>query len=199
MRAIAMAEPPAEPRLAFVKSPAWAEIEPETGAAFEEFAAGLGKACEGRTLPEIFNHAIGWQNTLMFADIAKNYGPLLDRAPDKISAKMASLIETGRKIGAVDYNRARDAQPICRAALDPLFDEYDAILTPASTGPAPRNLEHTGNPVFCTIWTYCGVPAISLPLLTMNGLPVGVQLVGRYGDDARLLRTANWLAQRMAN
>ena len=65
---------------------------------------------------------------------------------------------------------------------------------------APAGLDSTGSPVFCTLWTYCGTPAITLPLMEdPNGLPLGVQLVGRRGDDARLLRTARWLANRVAD
>jgi Asp-tRNA(Asn)/Glu-tRNA(Gln) amidotransferase A subunit family amidase len=199
MSDIAMTEPPSRPRFAFVGTPVWGEIEPETADAFEKFTSALGEACEPCALPGIFSDVIARQRTLMFADIAKNYGPLLDAAPDKISAKMASMIGEGRQISAVDYNRARDLQGVCRAALAPLFEKYDAILTPAAIGPAPRSLDATGNPVFCTIWTYCGVPAISLPLLTIGGMPVGVQLIGRFGDDARLLRTANWLARHSAH
>ncbi len=79
-------------------------------------------------------------------------------------------------------------------ALDEVFDRCDALLVPAAAGPAPRGLDATGDPAFCTLWTFAGMPAVTLPLLTAeNGLPMGVQLVGRRGDDARLLRTARWL------
>ena len=79
-----------------------------------------------------------------------------------------------------------------------MFDRYDAILTPAAPGEAPSGLGATGNPVFNGLWTLCGVPALSLPLLEgPNGLPLGVQLVGRLGEDARLLRTARWLVERV--
>ena len=85
-----------------------------------------------------------------------------------------------------------------RRALDDLLQRYDAILTPATTGVAPAGLASTGSPIFCTIWTLCGVPAVTLPLLTgEQGLPLGVQLIGRKGDDARLLRTASWLSTRV--
>ena len=63
----------------------------------------------------------------------------------------------------------------------------------------PKVLPRTGDPSFCTLWTLCGMPAISLPLLqSANGLPIGVQLVGPRHGDARLLRTARWLAAKMA-
>jgi Asp-tRNA(Asn)/Glu-tRNA(Gln) amidotransferase A subunit family amidase len=52
----------------------------------------------------------------------------------------------------------------------------------------------TGSPIFCSTWTLCGVPSIALPMLQNDaGLPIGVQLIGARGDDARLLRTARWL------
>jgi Asp-tRNA(Asn)/Glu-tRNA(Gln) amidotransferase A subunit family amidase len=199
MRDVALSEPPLEPRFAFVKTPAWDEfIEPETAEAFEELAEALGGLCETVELPGLFSHVVGWHRHIMHADIAKNYGPLLDAAPDKISAKLASIIEDGRKVTAVNYNLARGFQEVARDAMDPLWEKFNAIITPASTGPAPAGIDFTGNPIFCTLWTYSGVPAISLPLLEINGLPVGVQLVGAYGDDARLLRTANWLVKHLA-
>jgi len=69
------------------------------------------------------------------------------------------------------------------------------VRFPATVGEAPVGLESTGSPVFCTLWTLCGMPAISLPMLEgAAGMPLGVQLVGPRGDDARLLRTARWLA-----
>ncbi len=110
------------------------------------------------------------------------------------------MIEEGRRVLAMDYNRAVDWVEVLNAGLDEVFERYDAILTPATTGEAPAGLESTGSPIFCTLWTYCGTPAVTLPLLAgASGLPIGVQLVGRRGDDARLLRTARWLARRVAD
>ncbi|MEK6716122.1 MAG: amidase family protein, partial [candidate division NC10 bacterium] len=82
-----------------------------------------------------------------------------------------------------------------------LFEQrYDAILTPAAPGTAPSGLASTGDPSFCTLWTLCGMPAVSLPLMQgANGLPLGVQLVGPRDGDARLLRTARWLARSIGD
>jgi Asp-tRNA(Asn)/Glu-tRNA(Gln) amidotransferase A subunit family amidase len=80
-----------------------------------------------------------------------------------------------------------------------LFDEFDAILTPAAAGEAPRGLQTTGDASFCTLWTYLGTPAITLPLWrSAVGMPLGVQLIGRREGDARLLRTARWLVGALA-
>jgi Asp-tRNA(Asn)/Glu-tRNA(Gln) amidotransferase A subunit family amidase len=70
------------------------------------------------------------------------------------------------------------------------------VLTPAAPGEAPLGLEATGSPAFCTLWSLTGLPAVSLPILQgPNGLPLGCQLVGAAGDDARLLRIAAWLVE----
>jgi len=109
------------------------------------------------------------------------------------------LIERGRKVRAVDYQRALSMIAPVQESFEELFTQrYDAILTPAVIGTAPKGLESTGDPSFCTLWTLTGLPALSLPLLRgSNGLPLGVQLVGPRHDDARLLRTARWLVSRV--
>jgi Asp-tRNA(Asn)/Glu-tRNA(Gln) amidotransferase A subunit family amidase len=80
-------------------------------------------------------------------------------------------------------------------SLDPFFDRYDAILSPAALGPAPLGLGSTGNPLMQTVWTFAGLPAVSLPLLSVAGLPLGVQAVGPLHHDGRLLRACRWLVQ----
>ncbi len=73
------------------------------------------------------------------------------------------------------------------------LEESARAFAPAP-GEAPADLSTTGDPIFCSLWSLCGLPAITLPLLTgPNNMPVGVQVVGAYGQDARLLRTARWL------
>ena len=75
-----------------------------------------------------------------------------------------------------------------------VFEDYHGIITPSSSGVADKGLKSTGSADFQKIWTYLGLPTISLPLLTgENDLPLGVQLVGDKLDDLRFLGTANWL------
>ena len=195
---VASQPPPVVPDLGFVRSPVWDQAEDETKAAFDELVATLGQRITAVDLPPAFEDAVPLHGTIMEADLARSFAPEYQRGRDRLTGRLCEMIERGQRCLAVDYNRAVDAIPWLAHALEPLFERYDALLTPATTGPAPHGLGSTGSPVFCTIWTLCGMPAVTLPLLQAgNGLPLGVQLVGQKGDDARLLRTARWLVETL--
>lgn len=194
----ALSEPPATPRLAFVKTPVWDQADEDARAAFEELAAHLGEEAEEIDLPDHFRSAIDWHRIILEADLARRFEVDYERGREKMSDVLCGMIERGRKCLAVDYNRAVERVPVLNGLLEEVFHWCDAILTPAAPGEAPVGLDSTGSPVFCTIWTLCGTPAVTLPLLEgSNGMPIGAQLVGPRGDDARLLRTAKWLESRI--
>ncbi|MBK9020603.1 MAG: amidase [Sulfuritalea sp.] len=199
MQAVCSEDPPLPPRLALVKTPLWPQLEADAQAGFGELVEHLAQHVGEFQMPDTAANALAWHQTIMEADIAANYDADYQRGADKLSAALREQIERGRSTKAVDYLQAVARIPVVTEALDDIFDRYDAILTPAVSGAAPHGLESTGSPMFCTLWSFCGMPAISLPLLQAgNGLPVGVQLVGRVGDDARLLRTARWLVAAVA-
>ena len=188
------AEPPVQPRLAFVKTPVWNQAETDTKEAFAELVTHLGENVAEVQLPEIFNDAVEQHRRIMEADLARSFEREYARGKDKLSSILREMIERGQKVLAVDYNHAVSQIPILTRILDNPLDWYDAILTPATTGEAPVGLESTGSPIFGTIWSLCGMPALTLPILQgAHGMPLGVQLVGPRDDDARLLRTARWL------
>jgi Asp-tRNA(Asn)/Glu-tRNA(Gln) amidotransferase A subunit family amidase len=188
-------EPLAKPRFAFVKTPAWPCAEDSTKTAFTELAESLGAACEELVLPARFDRAIALHRTIMHAEIALNLGRYYDRGKERLSALVQETIEAGRAISAVDYADALRERERLYRELKGLVAPYDSILTPSSTGPAPRGLYTTGNPILCTLWTFLGVPAMSLPLLTVDGLPLGVQLTRLRFDEERLFRAAASLYQ----
>jgi Asp-tRNA(Asn)/Glu-tRNA(Gln) amidotransferase A subunit family amidase len=194
LAAVAASEPPLPPRLAFVRSPVWERAEPVTRAAFTELVAALGDTVVEVELGESFARAGAMHRAVLEVEAAHNLRRDYDKGGDRLSPALRGLIERGRGHAAVDYLAALAGVPALNAALESLFDEFDAILTPAAPGEAPRGLETTGDPVFCALWTYLGTPAVTLPLLQSDtGMPLGVQLVGRRDNDARLLRTARWL------
>jgi Asp-tRNA(Asn)/Glu-tRNA(Gln) amidotransferase A subunit family amidase len=197
LAALASSEPPVRPRLAWVRTPWWQRVAPDAKRAFTRWVEGLGESIEAVELPGEAADAVAWQRTVMEADIAASYAREYDTGREQLSESLQRQIERGRTITAVDYRGAIERRERVSAALEPLFDEYDAIACPATLGIAPLASEGTGDPLMCTLWTYLGVPALSLPLLRgAKDLPLGVQLVGGYGDDARLLRTARWLLRK---
>ena len=188
------------PNFAFVRTPVWNDAEPATQAAFERLVETLGDRAVEVALPDGFAVAHDALRTIMVAEQAFNYGALWQRGRDEMSPALRGMIERGQKVTAVEWHRAVATAVALRQTIAPWFERYDAILTPAATGEAPVGLGSTGNPVFCTIWSLLGMPAINLPLLQgPAGLPLGVQLVGARGEDARLLKVAAWLERDPAS
>ncbi|MHC8509883.1 MAG: amidase [Rhodospirillales bacterium] len=199
LAAVAVSEPPARPRLVFAETPVWDRTAPETREAFAELQGALSEYLIETPMPADCGLAYDQLGVVMNADLAHALRRDYETRPDGLSETLRSLIERGRGVLAMDYARALDFKAALADAMDEVFDDADAIITPAAAGEAP--LDHTkgtGDPAFCTLWQFCGMPAVSLPLLTgPNGLPMGVQVVGRRGDDARLLRTAHWMMQTL--
>jgi Asp-tRNA(Asn)/Glu-tRNA(Gln) amidotransferase A subunit family amidase len=196
-RAVQREKGPLPPRFAFVRTPVWDKADPDTQTAFEELVAALGSAVAAVDVSASLAEAWPTHRTIMATDMAHNLAPLVARGEP--SDVMRKLLSHGRSVAAVDYLGALAKVPRYAASFTDIFDEYDAILTPAAPGIAPKGLSATGDPVFCTLWTLTGLPALSLPLLAgEGGLPLGVQLVGASGHDARLLRAASALIETLA-
>jgi len=198
-RALAAEAPPLEPRLAFIKTPHWERADADTKEAYEELVESLGECVEEVELFPAARAAWDWQRTIMEAEMTANLEPLWREGRERLSERLRGLIDRGCETRAIDYQRALRSLPALRESFDELFIErYDAILTPPALGTAPKGLGATGDPVFCVLWTLLGMPAVTLPLMRgANGLPLGVQLVGRRNFDGRLLRTARWLTAKL--
>lgn len=186
------------PRFAFIKSPAWPQADAEAQRAIENFANSFGSTAEvvETAMPAEFEGALRLHQIIQFSDIAKNFGPISDQHPGQISQKLEETITEGRTFSAADIAAARAERDPLYDALRPVLVNYDAILTPAAAGIAPKGLGSTGSPAFNALWTFLGMPCISLPLLEVGGLPLGVQLVAARGNDGGLLRAAKWLMAR---
>lgn len=194
--------PPVPPVFALVRPPWWDRADEDMRAGLEELAAALGAQCFEADLPESFAAAPAHRETVNLAEMAKSLYPYDRSGGDALSPEMRSALDRGRQITARDYLAARDWADIYRAGLEVVLTRCDAMLMPAATGVAPEGLESTGDAVFNALASFTGAPAISLPMLQADGpsgpLPMGVQVMGRRGDDARLLRAAAWL-ERWAN
>ncbi len=197
-RAVQQEPPPLPPRFAFVRTPVWDKADGDTKAAFDEVVAALGSAVEPVDLPPSWAEAWELHRTIMAVDMAHNLAPLVARGEP--SETLRRLLAHGRSVTAVEYLAALDKARRYAAGLTDIFDAYDAILTPAAPGVAPRGIASTGDPAFCTLWTLTGLPALSLPLFAgEGGLPLGAQLIGAPRRDARLLRTATALIDMLGS
>jgi len=197
---ISAEEPPLPPMFAFIKTLMWERTDEDTREGFAEIVEQLGGQVEEVELFPSANDAWQWHQTIMGAEVAHNFEREWQNNRALLSEQLRGQIERGREVRAVDYQRAlKQIAPMYDSFVELFEQRYDAILTPAAPSAAPKGLSSTGDPAFCTLWTLCGMPAITLPLLqSSNGLPMGVQLVGPRGGDARLLRTARWLSKKMA-
>jgi len=191
--------PPVEPTLALVELPGFDDAHPDLRDGLAELVHHLGAQVWSTTLPRLFNDAASIRGRINDAEMAHHYRGYATRGWDALSETLRAAIERGRQVSAPDYLAARDMAPVFAAGLEEFLARADAIIVPAAPGPAPEGLGSTGDSIFNGLFTMTGHPVITLPLLQdARGLPMGVQLVGRRGEDGRLLRTARWLEKLMA-
>src|SRR5690349_4189960 len=172
-RELAAQEPPLPPLLGFVKPPVWDRAAPETKEAFRELAAQMSESIVEIELPASTAGMLDWHRTIMEAEMAANLDREYEQGRERLSESLRSQLARGREIRALDYQRAVARIGLLNAAFDEIFERCDAFVTPSAAGTAPRGLESTGDPSFCTLWTFCGMPAVNLPLMQgENGLPL---------------------------
>src|SRR5439155_14460214 len=117
----------------------------------------------------------------------------------QLSPRLGQLLDAGMTVTADAYEAALAETAMARAHLDYFFGTCEAVLVPVAPGEAPPGLGYTGDPVFNRMWTLLGVPCVTLPAIRGDsGLPTGIQLVGRIGDDARLMAAALFVERALA-
>jgi Asp-tRNA(Asn)/Glu-tRNA(Gln) amidotransferase A subunit family amidase len=132
----------------------------------------------------------------MAFEAARSHAPEMLTTSDRLSVKLREFLEAGALIAPEDYDAAKALVAEARAGFSDVLDGLDVLLTPSAPGEAPEGLGATGDPVFNRIWTALGVPCISVPGLTgPSGMPVGVQVVGRWGDDRCALAASAAIGQ----
>jgi amidase len=190
------------PRLGLARFEKWSRAEPAQQAAVDAAAEKLREA--GATIEEIglaeFDR-VNWEavNTILLCEGAVIYSDLVARYPDRTSDHLKRLVENGHAQSAANYLRAKALQEEWRERLFAELPGYDALLTLPAFGEAPRGLHSTGDAEYCAPWTFVGVPALTLPIaFGPNGLPLGLQVVGQYRNDHRLLCIAKWIETVLA-
>jgi amidase len=190
------------PRIAVVRTPKFSLASDAQRTHFEECVAKLqqgGASTKDVDLPKFFDDA--WDNVqvILAREAVRSFLPIESRHRIRLSPPLMQLLDRGRAITPDEYQRAIDRRDNYRRWLDNLFERFDAIVTIPAPGEAPRGLAGTGDPTFDSLWTQAGLPAINLPSgMGPQGLPLGMQVVGRYRDDERALQVAAWCEAMLA-
>ncbi len=193
---------PAPPRLAVIRTPKWPLAGEAQKANFEACVARLrdaGANVREVNLPKLFDDA--WENVMVILsrDAVKSFLMIESRHRIRLSPHLIELLDRGHRVTPEQYNRARAKRDEYRLWLDKLFERSDAIVTVSATGEAPEGLSNTGDPSFQSLWTQAGMPAITIPSgFGPRGLPLGIQVVGRYREDQAALEVAAWTEATLA-
>lgn len=190
----ATSEAPVAPNFVWFDMPYFDRLAEDSRAGLMEVVDALGGQIEVIDAEKSFGGLVEAHTVIMEYQIAQNLGWVLDKHESDISDKIAATIRRGRKFSDAAFVEASEIRAETMAYFATFFRDYDAILAPAAPGEAPLFADSTGDPIFSTVWTLCGLPCLTMPILTsQNGLPVGVQLIGKAEEDDRLLRSANWM------
>ncbi len=183
------------PRLGLLRGLFWDRAEEVTCRMIEDVAARFqhaGAEVREAPLPESFGDVLRSHRVIMAVEAAVTHHERFVRNRESFLPKIRGLIEEGLAAAATDYARARQHQQSLSREVLSCFDGVDALLTPATTGPAP-DTSTTGDPIFNSPWSFTGLPTVSFPTPTgQDALPLAIQLVGRPLGEAELFRWAQW-------
>jgi Asp-tRNA(Asn)/Glu-tRNA(Gln) amidotransferase A subunit family amidase len=183
-----------EPKFIFYKTNKWKNINKKSQQAFEFVIKNFKKNIEIFDTPSYFEDIPRYHQIIHEVDMANNMQVYYKKDKTKLSKELRDAISRGLKYSGKEYADAIDFMKQSYESYKEVFEDYHGIITPSSSGVADKGLKSTGSADFQKVWTYLGLPAISLPLLTgENDLPLGLQLVGNKLDDLRFLGTASWL------
>jgi Asp-tRNA(Asn)/Glu-tRNA(Gln) amidotransferase A subunit family amidase len=190
-----------EPRIGFCRTPYWSQADAGTRDAIERAVPLLSKAgarvreveldAEFATLADVqirvssyeFYRALTYERT---------------RFPQLISESLTARIRGGSQVTRAQYEEGQALAERCRLRLNDVYREHDVLVSPSAPGEAPAGLESTGDPLFGLTWSLMHGPAITLPVFTgPQGLPMGLQVTGRRGSDARTLLAAEWIRRAL--
>ncbi len=187
-------DPPMEPSFAWFELPFNDRLDDDARDGLMELIEALGARVEVLPAPASFSRVIECHRIVHEYEICRHLSDDLETHWDLVSATVQPVIERARTYSDDQYRDALDMVQAAEDYFSAFFADYDAVLAPSATGEAPPLTSGTGDPIFSTLWTFAGLPCLTLPLLAgAAGLPVGVQMIGCAEQDDRLLTSANWL------
>jgi Asp-tRNA(Asn)/Glu-tRNA(Gln) amidotransferase A subunit family amidase len=192
---------PAAPRIALACTHLWPQASTAMQKAVEtaaRIAEASGAKVTELVLPPMMEQGYAAQFIIQDYENLRALAFEYDRHRGQIDARLRAQLDAAVKISADDYDVARRTASRARQVLADAMADYDVILTPSAPGTAPHGFETTGNPMFNRLWTLMGAPCVNVPGLHENGLPLGVQIVGRFGRDRATLEAALFVERAIA-
>jgi Asp-tRNA(Asn)/Glu-tRNA(Gln) amidotransferase A subunit family amidase len=189
------------PRIGLCRTPDWAQVDLDGRQAFDQATAAVIPSAAAVTnvdLPSDVPDLVALQKAVMFFEMSRalSHERLCHRS--SLSDQLQQLLDDGMAITGEAHRANVATAALAQRSVDALFDRFDVLMSPSATGEAPFGTDATGDPVFGRGWTLLGLPCIHLPVTQgAHGLPTGIQLVGRFGDDSRLLAVAEWVQGRL--
>lgn len=189
------------PRIGFCRPHEWDCAELETQKLLihtaNSFAIAGAKVID-ITLPDNFSELANAQITIMNYEVSFSGLYEVSNYRNQISTKYLECFDSGSKILPEIHDLAVQKSAKAQAEFNHVIGECDVLLCPSAIGEAPLGLLATGDPIFNRAWTLLGLPCINVPGLTgATGMPIGIQLVGRLGDDSTLLLAADWVQAQL--
>jgi Asp-tRNA(Asn)/Glu-tRNA(Gln) amidotransferase A subunit family amidase len=188
-------EPPAAPNFAWFEMPYFDKLSNDSREGMMAVLNALGGQVERLDAGGSFTGLVESQNIIQYYEIARNLANIRENHNNTLSPQVAKLLAYGATVSVEAYQEAIELRNGAISYFASFFDDFDAIITPSAPGEAPLfSAGSTGNPVFSTVWTLCGLPCLNMPvLMSENDMPIGVQLVGGPEEDDRLLRAGSWM------
>jgi Asp-tRNA(Asn)/Glu-tRNA(Gln) amidotransferase A subunit family amidase len=193
---------PASPRIAVLRDQPWPAASADMLAALDTAAraasAGMARVKDIK-LPAVLAAAFRAHTIIVNYEGARALASEYERAKGQLAKGVLELIESGWTTTAAAYDDARRTASQARRTLSDLMADIDVILSPSAPGAAPKGLGSTGSSAFNRLWTLMGTPCLNVPgLADPNGLPLGVQVIGRFGSDRATLEAALFVESALA-
>lgn len=190
--------PERAPRIGICRSPAWDKALPDTQALLSRVAAALGRAGASVVDRELSPDVAAIEAAhpiVMNSESGRALGWELANAREQISEGLRERLEFGLSQSEAAVAAAHAVFASAQRAFPATMDGLDALVTPSAPGQAPAGLEWTGDPAFNLIWTSLHVPCVTVPAGEgPDGLPLGIQIVTRIGEDRQALAWGQWAA-----
>ncbi len=192
---------PAAPRIGFARTHLWPQASAAMQAAVETAARAAqraGASVSELTLPPILEEAYRAQFIIQDYEAFRALAFEYDRHRDEVAQQLREHLDRAAAIKVEDYDAARRTASRGRRALADAMSAIDVLLVPSAPGAAPQGLGSTGDAAFNRLWTLMGTPCVNVPGLDDGNLPLGVQIVGRFGGDREALEAALFVERAIA-